>query len=127
MADGSMADGSMAGGAQVWGPVLVILLGGLVTYVWRALGVSLSGRIDPDGPLFAWTACVAYALLAGLIARMILLPRGDLAETATLDRLGAAAIALAVFFLMTRRNMLAAVAAGSGTLVLLTWARAALF
>lgn len=116
----------MAEPAWTWGPVLVILLAGAVTYLWRALGVGLSGRLDPDGPLFAWTACVAYALLAGLIARMILLPRGDLAETAALDRLGAAGLALAVFFVLTRRNMLLAVAAGSGALVALTWARAAL-
>jgi branched-subunit amino acid transport protein len=109
-----------------WWPIAAILVGGLVTYAWRALGVALSGRIDPEGPLFAWVACVAYALLAGLIARMILLPRGELAGTAALDRLAAAALALAVFFLLTRRNMLAGVAAGSGTLVLLTWARAAL-
>jgi branched-subunit amino acid transport protein len=105
---------------------LAILVGALVTYAWRGLGVMLSGRIDPDGPLFAWTACVAYALLAALIARMIVLPRGDLADTAAFDRLLAAGLALACFFGLTRRNMLLSVAAGSGALVLLTWARTAL-
>lgn len=105
------------------GVPLALLVGALVTYAWRGLGVLLSGRIDPDGPLFAWTACVAYALLAALIARMIVLPRGDLADTAALDRLFAAGLALGCFFLLTRRNILLSVAAGSGTLVLLTWAR----
>ena len=66
---------------------LALAVAALVTYAWRGLGVLLSGRIDPDGPLFAWTACVAYALLAALIARMIVLPRGDLADTAALDRI----------------------------------------
>lgn len=113
--------------AQAWSPVLVILVGAVATYVWRGIGVALSGRIDPGGPAFAWTTCVAYALLAGLIARMIVLPRGDLAGTADIDRLAAAAAALLVFFVVTRRNMLAGVIAGSGTLVLLTWMRAALF
>ena len=102
---------------------LAILVGALVTYAWRGLGVMLSGRIDPDGPLSAWTACVAYALLAALIARMIVLPRGDLADTAALDRLLAAGLALTCFFWLTRRNMLLSVAVGSGALVLLTWAR----
>jgi branched-subunit amino acid transport protein len=102
---------------------LALAVGALVTYAWRGLGVLLSGRIDPDGPLFAWTACVAYALLAALIARMIVLPRGDLADTAALDRLLAAGLALACFFWVTRRNMLLSVAAGSGALVLLTWLR----
>jgi branched-subunit amino acid transport protein len=106
---------------------LAILVGALVTYAWRGLGVLLSGRIDPDGPLFAWTACVAYALLAALIARMIVLPRGDLADTLALDRLLAAGAALLCFFGLTRRNVLISVAAGSGTLVLLTWARTAVF
>jgi branched-subunit amino acid transport protein len=109
-----------------WAVTLAMLVGAAVTYAWRGLGVVLSGRIDPDGPLFAWTACVAYALLAALIARMILLPRGDLAGTADLDRLIAAGVALVSFFWLTRRNMLLAVGAGSGTLVLLTWARTAL-
>lgn len=117
----------MTDAAQNWGPVLVILVGAVVTYVWRGIGVALSGRIDPDGPAFAWTTCIAYALLAGLIARMIVLPRGELADTANIDRLAAAAAALLVFFVLTRRNMLAGVIAGSGTLVLLTWARATLF
>jgi len=106
---------------------LALAVGALVTYAWRGLGVLLSGKIDPDGPLFAWTACVAYALLAALIARMIVLPRGELAGTADLDRLLAAGLALVCFFWLTRRNMLLSVAAGSGTLVLLTWARMAVF
>ena len=106
---------------------LAILVGAIVTYAWRGLGVLLSGRIDPDGPLFAWSASVAYALLAALIARMIVLPRGDLADTADLDRLLAAGMALVCFFLLTRRNVLVSVAAGSGTLVLLTWARTSVF
>jgi branched-subunit amino acid transport protein len=105
---------------------LALAAGAFVTYAWRGLGVLLSGRIDPDGPLFAWTACVAYALLAALIARMILLPRGDLADTAALDRLLAAGLGLVAFFFLTRRNILIATLAGSGALAALTWARTSL-
>ena len=105
-------------------PFMVMTVAALVTYAWRALGVALSGQIDPDGPVFEWVACVAYALLAGLIARMIVLPVGPLAETALGARLGAAVIALAIFFL-TRRNLGLGVAAGAGALVLMTWALSA--
>lgn len=54
------------------------------------------------GPVFEWVGCVAYALLAGLIARMIILPVGPLQETDLGSRLVSAAIALAVFFIMRK-------------------------
>lgn len=114
------------GQGVLWWPLVVLAVGAAATYAWRALGVVLSGRIEPDGPVFEWAACVAYALLAGLIARMIVLPMGILAEAATLDRLLATAAALAAFFWLGRRNMLLGVAVGAGALVALTWARAAL-
>jgi len=107
-----------------WGPILVIVVGAAATYVWRALGVALSGRIDPEGVVFQWTACIAYALLAALVARMIVFPTGPLAQTPAIDRLAAAALAFAVFFL-GRRNMLLGVGVGAGTLVLATYARTA--
>jgi branched-subunit amino acid transport protein len=102
--------------AWAWG---LVALAALVTYAWRGVGVALSGRIDPNGAAIRWVGCVAYALLAGLIARMIVLPQGPLQDTATIDRLIAAALALAVF-LLTRRSMVAGVFAGAGVLVLLT-------
>ena len=105
-----------------WWPYAMVVVGGLATYFWRALGVALSGRIDTASRLFEWVACVAYALLAGLIARMILLPNGPLAEAASPDRIAAAVIALAIFFL-TRRNIGLGVAAGAGALVLMSWGR----
>lgn len=107
-------------------PLVLLAAGAVVTYVWRALGVLLSGRIDPDGPVFEWAACVAFALLAGLVARMIVLPMGIVAETALIDRLLATAAAIGAYFVLSRRNMLIGVVAGSGALILLTWSRAAL-
>lgn len=98
----------------------IVLVGALATYVWRGLGVVLSGRIDPEGPMFRWVGCVAYAVLAGLIARMILLPVGSLATTPTLSRVAAAAAALLVFY-AARRNLLLAVVVGGGALTLLSY------
>jgi branched-subunit amino acid transport protein len=109
--------------AGPWWPYVLVIVGGLATYFWRALGVALSGRIDADSRLFEWVACVAYAMLAGLIARMIVLPNGPLAETASADRIAGAVVALTIFFL-TRRNVGLGVAAGAGALVLITWGRA---
>jgi len=106
-----------------WWILILMVVGALATYFWRALGVALSGRINTDSRLFEWVACVAYAMLAGLISRMILLPNGPLAETATTDRILGAVIALAIFFL-ARRSVGLGVAAGAGALVLITWGRA---
>ena len=90
----------------------------VVTYMWRGLGVALGGGLSLEGPLFRWVAAVAYAMLAGLIARMIVLPLGALGTTPIAERLLAAGIALAVF-LLSRRNMLLAVFSGAAALVLL--------
>ncbi|MGO1119389.1 AzlD domain-containing protein [Rhodovibrionaceae bacterium A322] len=103
----------------------LMIIGALVTYFWRAIGVALSGRLDVNSPVFEWAACVAYALLAGLIARMIIFPLGALQETPMPDRLGAAFLALVIFFL-ARKNLLAGVGSGFGLLVLLTWGRSLL-
>lgn len=90
----------------------------LVTYMWRGIGVALGGGMRLEGPLFRWVSAVAYAMLAGLIARMIVLPLGALEHTPLAERLLAAGIALAVF-LLSRRNMLLAVLSGAAALVLL--------
>lgn len=108
--------------ADVFGsswPYAVMLAGALATYVWRGLGVMLSGRMSPNSPALDWIGCVAYALLAGLIARMVVLPIGPLAETTLTARLSGAAVAFAVFLLL-RRNVLLGVLAGAGTLVLMS-------
>src|SRR3546814_9582946 len=56
-----MPEPAVLGGA--WWPYILVIVGGLATYFWRALGVALSGRIDADSRLFEWVACVAYAML----------------------------------------------------------------
>jgi len=88
------------------------------TYVWRALGVTFSARVEPDGALFRWVSCVSYAMLAALISRMTVIPVGSLAETPVTFRLGAMAVAIAVFFL-ARRGMLPGVVAGVGSFITL--------
>src|SRR5262249_22590589 len=82
--------------ATLW-PWTAVAVGALVTYLPRALGVLLAGRIDAEGRLFDWVACVAYAILAALVARMIVLPTGPLVETSLATRLAGAAAAVAIF------------------------------
>jgi branched-subunit amino acid transport protein len=102
-------------GMNIW---LAIAGAAVVTYASRGLGVLLSGRLDTDGPMFRWVSAVAYALLAALIARLIVLPLGPLQATTLADRLASAALALAVY-LLTRGNLMVGVATGGLALALL--------
>ena len=85
-------------------PLLILAIA--ATYVWRGLGVVISGRINPEGEAFRIVSCVAYALLAGLISRMIVLPTGALAETPVFDRVFSAIVGIGVFFLFKRNVLL---------------------
>ena len=101
--------------ATIWWSILGA---SLVTYASRGFGVLLSGRINTDGPLFRWVSAVAYALLAALIARLVVVPLGPLATTTLMARLASAGFALAVY-LASRNNLMLGVAAGGAGLALL--------
>lgn len=104
----------MADGGSLWG---LLALGAAATYAPRLAGALLSGRVNAASPLLDWVEAVAYALLAGLISRMILLPVGPLAEIGLGLRLFAVACGVAVF-LVSRRNILLGVVAGAAVVVL---------
>lgn len=95
---------------------VLVALCGAGTYLWRALGVTFSGGARLDSEIFAWAGCVAYAMIAGLVVRILLLPTGSLADTALTHRLIACAAALAVYYAV-RRNLLFGVATGFVVLV----------
>ena len=95
---------------------LLVLACGLATYVWRGLGVLLSGRISASGEFFNWAGCVAYAMIAGLTTRILLMPTGSLAETPLWARLLGCALALAAYF-YSRRNLLVGIVIGFLALV----------
>ena len=97
---------------------LLVVACGLATYLWRGLGMLVSGRVSMDSEFFVWAGCVAYALIAGLAVRILLLPTGTLAATPLPERLAACAIALVVYFVF-RRNLLVGIAAGFVALVTL--------
>jgi branched-subunit amino acid transport protein len=103
---------------------LLILACALATYLWRGLGMLISGRVRMDGEFFVWAGCVAYAMIAGLAVRILLLPTGTLAQTPLAERLIACALALVVYF-VSRRNLFVGIATGFVALVaLITFGRA---
>lgn len=97
--------------------VLLVLGCSAATYLWRGLGVLLSGRVRADSQLFLWIACVAYAMIAGLVTRIVMLPTGALAATLLADRLLACAVALAAYYVF-RRNLFAGISAGFAAILI---------
>ena len=104
------------GSAEVWGLFALCFLG---TFVWRMLGTMVAAHIDPESAAFHWLSCVAYAMLAGLIARILLLPIGILATTPTFDRAVAMMAGFALFFLL-RRHVFAGTLAAFAVMLALT-------
>ena len=100
----------------------LIVLGCIAaTFFWRLLGVIVVRKIDPDGPIFEWVTCVSYAMVAGLIFRMIMMPESELASVPLFIRIAALGIAFGAYFVF-RRMLLAGVLAGSVSLsVMVSW------
>ncbi|MEM5582533.1 MULTISPECIES: AzlD domain-containing protein [unclassified Roseibium] len=108
--DGQVA--SVAIADTWWWPFVMILVAGwLATDVWRWLGVFAGGWLREDGELLIWVRCVATALVAGVISKLILFPQGALAETSLSLRLAAAGFGFAAFFLSRQRVVVGVLAA----------------
>ena len=88
---------------NVTDPLSVLVLSLLGTFLLRALGVVGAGRLEEDTALFRWVGCVAFAIAAGLMAKILFLPSGALAEAAISSRLGGVAVGLLIFFVFGRR------------------------
>ncbi|MDB5809589.1 MAG: AzlD protein [Betaproteobacteria bacterium] len=101
---------------------MLLVLCALGTYLWRGLGVLLSGRLSVNGNFFTWVTCVTYAMIAGLVMRIIVMPSGLLATSLTWHRLLACLIGLGAYY-VCRRNLLVAVGVGAGSLIVLNYLR----
>ena len=84
--------------------ILVILVTSFATYLSRFLGVVSSEKIKETSKIFKWFNCIAYSVLAALIARMVIFPAGELAESGILIRLFVVATSI-VMFLLTKKNL----------------------
>lgn len=105
---------------EFYTPILVIGLSAAASYASRGLGVFLSGSLDPNGSVVEWITCVTYALMAGMVVRMLALPIGALVHTPDWVRLSSVVVGLLVFFL-TRKNVGAGVFSGSTFLMFMMW------
>ena len=111
----------MSGLGGGWWPYVFIAVAGFAaTDFWRFFGVGMAARIDDTSAILRWVKAVATALVAGLVARLIIFPVGDLATAGLAVRLGAVAVGSIVFY-AARRNMLVGILAGEASLLLGMW------
>ena len=99
----------MSATSELWPYLVLVLVGFLPTEVWRMLGLVAARGIDEESELLIWVRAVAVAVLAGVIAKLVVLPPGALAAVPLAVRLAAIAAGFAAF-LLVRRSILAGVA-----------------
>jgi hypothetical protein len=103
-------------GHGAWSYLFMFVAGFCATHIWRYMGAVLSRGIAEDSEILFWVRAVSTALVAGLVARMILLPAGALAEVPVAIRFAAFGAGLGAYFL-TGRRLLVGVFGGAAALV----------
>ena len=96
--------------------LMLVLLGFLPNEIWRLLGLIMARGLNEKSEIVLWSRAVATAILAGVIAKLILFPSGELAAMPTVLRVAAAACGFAAFLLI-RRSLLAGVAVAEIVLI----------
>ena len=84
--------------------ILVILVTSFATYLSRFLGVVSSEKIDEKSKIFRWFNCIAYSILAALIARIVIFPAGVLEEADLWIRLIVIIISI-IIFIISKKNL----------------------
>jgi branched-subunit amino acid transport protein len=84
--------------------ILVILVTSFATYLSRFLGVVSSEKIDATSKIFRWFNCIAYSILAALIARIVIFPAGVLEEAELWVRLIVVILSIILFF-FSKKNL----------------------
>ena len=84
--------------------ILVILVTSFATYLSRFLGVLSSEKIEETSKIFRWFNCIAYSILAALIARIVIFPAGVLEEADLWHRLIIIIISI-IIFIISKKNL----------------------
>jgi branched-subunit amino acid transport protein len=103
---------------QGWGAWLALIAASVGTYICRAAGVMLSGRVSQDSEFFRWLSAVTYAMVAALTIRLIFLPIGLLSTVPLYLRVLVCILAIAVMVSSPSRRLVPALL--TGTLLMVT-------
>ena len=103
---------------QGWGAWLALIAASVGTYICRAAGVMLSGRVSQESEFFRWLSAVTYAMVAALTIRLIFLPIGLLSTVPLYLRVLVCILAIAVMISSPSRRLVPALL--TGTLLMVT-------
>ena len=106
----------MSGQGGLYPYLILLLVGFLPNEVWRVLGILAARGLDEDSELVIWVRAVATAILAAVIAKLMLVPPGALADLPLAVRVVAIASGF-VAFLTIRRSVFAGLVAGEAVLM----------
>ena len=104
---------------QGWGLWLALAGACLGTYVCRAIGVMLSGRINQDSEIFRWLAAITYAMVAALTVRLILFPVGLMASVPSWIRILICVLSIGVMVSKPTKRLVPALL--TGTLLMVSY------
>jgi hypothetical protein len=107
----------MTAAYQISPYLALVLVGFLPNELWRALGLVFARGLDEDSELVVLARAIATAIIAGVIAKLILLPSGALAAIPLVVRGGAAGVGL-LAFVIVKRSVFAGVLAGEAALLI---------
>ncbi len=104
-----------------WLWLTLAIAGTAANGIWRIAGVWLSRDVDPEGPVMLWVRDVSTALVAGLIARMLLVPTGELASIGATVRFLAFGTGF-VAYLLSGRHLAVGLACAEAMFFAANWA-----
>jgi branched-subunit amino acid transport protein len=96
-----------------WGLWIALVGACLGTYFCRAIGVTLSQRINQDSEIFRWLAAVTYAMVAALTVRLIVLPLGLMATVPLWIRILICVLSIVVMMSRPTRRLVPALLTGT--------------
>ena len=103
----------MSASIQGWGLWTALAGACIGTYICRAMGVMLSGRINQDSEIFRWLGAITYAMVAALTIKMILFPIGMLNTVPIWIRLLISMLSIGVMISSPTRRLVPALLAGT--------------
>lgn len=103
----------MSASIQGWGLWTALAGACIGTYICRAMGVMLSGRINQDSEIFRWLGAITYAMVAALTIKMILFPIGMLNTIPIWIRLLISMLSIGVMISSPTRRLVPALLAGT--------------
>jgi hypothetical protein len=109
-----MLDGAL------WPYLLVVVAGFLPTEVWRSLAVVFARGFNEDSEVLILVRGVATALLAAVVARLVLLPPGELVASPLSIRIGAVVGGFLVY-LLAKRSVFLGILSGEAAIIAGAW------